>query len=75
MTIEQINQKVIEKSPIIDDVINEPLIGAHRSKDEAIKALADYFLESVKELRDMSQEERYEKRYQKLMSLGSFSQK
>ncbi|MGB7401102.1 MAG: acetyl-CoA carboxylase carboxyl transferase subunit alpha [Arcobacter sp.] len=60
---------------LIDDVINEPLIGAHRSKDEAIKALADYFLESVKELRDMSQEERYEKRYQKLMSLGSFSQK
>ncbi|MGB5920552.1 acetyl-CoA carboxylase carboxyl transferase subunit alpha [Arcobacter sp.] len=60
---------------LIDDVINEPLIGAHRSKDEAIKALADYFLESVKEIRNLSQEERYEKRYQKLMSLGSYSQK
>lgn len=60
---------------LVDDVINEPLIGAHRSKDEAIKALGDYFIESVNELRKMSKEERYEKRYEKLMSLGSFSQK
>ncbi|ADG92159.1 acetyl-CoA carboxylase, carboxyl transferase, alpha subunit [Arcobacter nitrofigilis DSM 7299] len=71
----KITAESLKSLNLIDDVINEPLIGAHRSKDEAIKALADYFLESVKELRNMSQEERYEKRYEKLMSLGSFSQK
>ncbi|PLY09567.1 MAG: acetyl-CoA carboxylase carboxyl transferase subunit alpha [Arcobacter sp.] len=60
---------------LVDDVINEPLIGAHRSKEEAIKALGDYFIESVNEIRELSKEERYEKRYQKLMSLGSFTQK
>ena len=57
---------------LIDDVINEPLIGAHRSKDEAISALGDYFLDSVKELKELSYEERNEKRYQRLMTLGSF---
>lgn len=71
----KITAESLKSLDLIDDVINEPLIGAHRSKDEAIKALADYFLTSVKELRDMSKEQRYEKRYQKLMSLGSYSQK
>lgn len=71
----KITAESLKSLNLIDDVINEPLIGAHRSKDEAIKALANYFIESVNEIRSMSQEERYEKRYQKLMSLGSFSQK
>ena len=57
---------------LVDDVINEPLIGAHRSKDEAISALGDYFLDSVKELKELSHKERNEKRYQRLMTLGSF---
>ena len=71
----KITAEALKSLNLIDDVINEPLIGAHRSKEEAIKALGDYFIESVTELRKISQEERYEKRYQKLMSLGSFSQK
>ncbi|MCK9161445.1 MAG: acetyl-CoA carboxylase carboxyl transferase subunit alpha [Arcobacter butzleri] len=60
------------KLKLVDDIIDEPLIGAHRQKDEAIKALGDYFLQSVKELRELSDEERYAKRYAKLMALGSF---
>lgn len=58
---------------LIDDIIDEPLIGAHREKEEAIKALGDYFLDSVKELKNMTPQERYEKRYAKLMALGSFA--
>ncbi|MEW6550833.1 MAG: acetyl-CoA carboxylase carboxyl transferase subunit alpha [Campylobacterota bacterium] len=58
---------------LIDDIIDEPLIGAHREKEEAIKALGDYFLNSVKELRSLTPQERYEKRYAKLMALGSFA--
>ncbi|MEJ5168195.1 MAG: acetyl-CoA carboxylase carboxyl transferase subunit alpha [Arcobacteraceae bacterium] len=58
---------------LIDDIIDEPLIGAHREKEEAIKALGDYFLNSVKELRNLTPQERYEKRYAKLMALGSFA--
>ena len=58
---------------LVDDVINEPLIGGHRSKDEAINALGTYFLDKVSEVREFSEEERYEKRYEKLMNLGSFA--
>jgi acetyl-CoA carboxylase carboxyl transferase subunit alpha len=58
---------------IVDAVINEPLIGAHREKEEAVKALGDYFLNSVEELKKLSPEERYEQRYNKLMALGKFN--
>jgi len=62
----------LKEANLIDDVINEPLIGAHRDKENAIKALGDYFLDSVKELESLTKEERDQKRYDKLMSLGSF---
>jgi len=58
---------------LIDDVINEPLIGAHRDKEEAIEVLGDYFIDSVKEVNALSKEERNKKRYDRLISLGSFS--
>lgn len=68
----KITAEALKDLKLIDDVVNEPLIGAHRAKDEAIKALGDYFLNSVEELRSVSKEERFNKRYEKLMSLGSF---
>ena len=59
---------------LVDDVINEPLIGAHRQKDEAIKALGEYFIKSVNELKELTPEERYQKKYEKIMALGSFQE-
>lgn len=59
---------------LIDAVIDEPLIGAHRDKEGAAKALGDYFLASVAELQAMSSEERMEKRYARLISHGEFSE-
>ena len=58
---------------LVDDVIDEPLIGAHRSKDEAIAALGTYFIENVSALQKMTQDERYDIRYEKIMKLGSFA--
>lgn len=63
----------LKEADLIDDVINEPLIGAHRDKENAIKALGDYFLDSIKELESLSKDERDQKRYDRLMSLGSFA--
>ena len=57
---------------LIDDVINEPLIGAHRQKELAILALKEYFLTSLDELKKLTPEKRLEKKYQKIMNLGSF---
>jgi acetyl-CoA carboxylase carboxyl transferase subunit alpha len=62
----------LKEYDLVDDVIPEPLIGAHRDKEGAIKALGDYFIDKVAEIKQMSDEERYENRYKKLMSLGSF---
>ncbi|MEA3497495.1 MAG: acetyl-CoA carboxylase carboxyl transferase subunit alpha [Campylobacterota bacterium] len=63
----------LKEADLIDDVINEPLIGGHRDKESAIRALGDYFLDSVKELNSLTKEERDQKRYDRLMSLGSFA--
>ncbi len=60
---------------LVDDVIEEPLVGGHRNKKGATDALKKYFLEQVKELSELSSEERLEKRYEKLMNLGAFSTK
>ncbi len=70
----KITSDALKELKLVDDIVSEPLIGAHRQKDEAIKAIGDYFLDSVKQLQELSSEQRYEKRYEKLMKLGSFSQ-
>ncbi|MEA1914215.1 MAG: acetyl-CoA carboxylase carboxyl transferase subunit alpha [Campylobacterota bacterium] len=62
----------LKEMKLIDDIIDEPLIGAHRQKQEAYRALGDYFLDTVEKLRAISQEERLEARYEKLMALGAF---
>jgi len=59
---------------LIDDVIDEPLIGAHRDKDGAASVIADYFLEELKKLRSMSEDERMEARYNKLVKPGAFKE-
>ena len=69
----RITAEDLKELNLIDDVIDEPLIGAHRRKKDAITALKEYFLHNVKELEQFSDEERLERRYQKLISAGAFS--
>ncbi len=59
---------------LIDDIVNEPLIGAHRQKNQAIKALRNYFLTSLKELKKLTPAQRYQMKYEKLMNLGQFQE-
>jgi len=59
---------------LIDAVIDEPLIGAHRDKQAAADALKAYFLTSLKELRELSKEELLDKRYEKLTAPGAFKE-
>ncbi len=69
----KITSSDLKEYNLIDDIIDEPMIGAHREKEKAIKALGDYFLAQVAEVSKLSNEERYEARYNRLMSLGSFT--
>jgi len=71
----KITAEDLKELNLVDDVINEPLVGGHRDKKGATDVLKRYFLEQVKELGSLSSEERLEKRYEKLMNLGAFSTK
>ncbi len=64
----------LKKHNLIDDIIDEPLIGAHRDKEAAAKAIKDYFLKNVKELLALSKDELVQRRYEKLISIGSFDE-
>jgi len=59
---------------LIDDIIDEPLIGAHRDKEGAATAIADYILEELAKLKAMSSEERLSTRYNKLVAPGAFAE-
>ncbi len=59
---------------LIDDVLDEPLIGAHRDKKRAVEVLKKYYLDSVKELQKLSTQEMLDRRYNKLISIGAFTE-
>lgn len=59
---------------LVDDVIEEPITGAHRDKVAAAKALGDYFMKSLEELDALSNEDRMNKRYERICSMGAFKE-
>lgn len=70
----RITSEDLKELNLIDDVIDEPLIGAHRDKEGAATALGEYFLTELKHLRTLSDQERMQQRYNKLVSVGEFSE-
>jgi len=60
---------------LIDDVLDEPLIGAHRDKVTAAEAIKKYYLEQIEELKALSVDEMLDQRYKRLTSVGAFSEK
>ena len=70
----KITSEDLKSLDLIDDVIDEPLIGAHRDKAGAAKVLKEYFLSSVDSLRKLSDSERLEKRYNRLVGVGQYSE-
>lgn len=59
---------------LIDDILDEPLIGAHREKHAAAGAVKSYFTEQVKALKELSVDEMLEQRYKRLTSIGAFTE-
>jgi len=70
----KITSSDLKELNLIDDIIDEPLIGAHRDRDGAATAIADYFLKEITKLKAMSSEERMAKRYDKLIAPGAFAE-
>ena len=59
---------------LIDDVLDEPLIGAHRDKETSANVIKEYFLKNVKALRELSEDEMLDQRYKRLTAVGAFSE-
>ncbi len=70
----KITPDALKEHNLIDDIIDEPLIGAHRDKESAARAVKNYYLESVRSLRELSRDELLNKRYEKLTAVGAFKE-
>lgn len=69
----RITAEDLSELELVDDVLDEPLIGAHRDKHSAAKVIGDYFITEIEKLKEMSDEERYDARYNKMMAQGRFA--
>ena len=56
---------------LIDNIIDEPLGGAHRDTKKASSLIAQEIDDNLKRLKEINIDELVEKRYQKIMSYGS----
>ena len=59
---------------LVDDVLDEPLIGAHRDKQTAAEVLKRYYLDSLKALRELSEDELLDQRYKRLTAVGAYTE-
>ena len=64
----------LKEHGLVDDVLDEPLIGAHRDKQTSADVVKTYFLEQVKALRELTIDEMLDKRYEHLTSVGAYSE-
>jgi acetyl-CoA carboxylase carboxyl transferase subunit alpha len=64
----------LDRLGIIDDIIPEPLGGAHREPREMANTLKSYLLRYLRELRHLSPEDLLEQRYQKFRRMGVFDE-
>jgi len=70
----QITPSDLYEHGLIDDILDEPLIGAHRTKEASAQILKAYFLENVKALKELTIQEMLDNRYERLTSVGAFSE-
>jgi acetyl-CoA carboxylase carboxyl transferase subunit alpha len=69
----RLTAKDLERHGIVDDVIREPLGGAHRSPREAAVALKTYLLRYLRELTPLPIDQLLAARYEKFRLLGAFT--
>ena len=64
----------LEELGLIDEVIEEPLGGAHRNVQEMADTLKSTLSRAVSELDQMGRSDMLEQRYARLMSYGQFKE-
>jgi acetyl-CoA carboxylase carboxyl transferase subunit alpha len=59
---------------LVDDVIDEPLGGAHRDYDQMAATLKRNLIENIEALESVSIDKLLDQRYKKLMSFGNYKE-
>ena len=71
----KISAEELKELGLIDDIIDEPLEGAHRDYETTANNIKEYFLKNIAELKALSKEELLQKRFEKYLNYGSFDEK
>jgi acetyl-CoA carboxylase carboxyl transferase subunit alpha len=69
----KLNAHQLLKLGIIDEVVAEPLGGAHRDPQQMSKNLKETVLRNLKQLQSLNKEDLLKARYKKYRSIGSFA--
>ena len=64
----------LEELGFIDDIVPEPLGGAHRDFSAISESLKLALIKQLDELREMPVDDLLKRRYERLMSYGSFEE-
>ncbi|MBS7787403.1 acetyl-CoA carboxylase carboxyltransferase subunit alpha [Flavobacterium sp. CYK-55] len=64
----------MKKNKLVDDIIPEPLGGAHYDKDTTFKTVKQYIMKAFNELKDLSTDELVAQRMDKYSKMGEFKE-
>ncbi|MDA3053067.1 acetyl-CoA carboxylase carboxyl transferase subunit alpha [Campylobacter sp. JMF_01 NE2] len=70
----KITAEELKELNLIDDVIEEPKMGAHRDRDATAKLLGNYVLAELDKLANLSIDEIITRRQQKILKFGAFKE-
>ncbi len=69
----KLTAKSLVSLDVIDDIIREPVGGAHRNPGEAAGNLSNYLVKSIRELRRVPADQLLQKRYERWRRMGKVS--
>jgi acetyl-CoA carboxylase carboxyl transferase subunit alpha len=69
-----ITAESLNRQGLVDEIVPEPLGGAHRDVDEMAKSLKSALVSSVDKLSSVPLERLLEQRYDRLMHYGEFEE-
>ena len=71
----KISAQELKELGLIDDIIDEPIEGAHRDYDKTAENIKKYFIEQIDKLKKLDKETLLQKRFQKYLNYGSFNER
>ena len=71
----KISAEELKELGLIDDIIDEPIEGAHRNYKITADNIKKYFLKQIIELKNIDKETLLQKRFEKYLNYGSFDEK